>query len=104
VVVISVLAVSLTAACRGSDARVLVKGFRFQPKTMTVAAGTEVTWRQEDNTIHTLTSGVPGNKTGTFDRRSFGQGDEFSFTFSEPGTFRYFCDIHESMRGLVTVR
>ena len=103
VIAISLLATSFAASCRASGEQVLVKGFRFQPKAITVTTGTEVRWRQEDNTVHTLTSGVPGHKTGLFERRGFLQGDEFSFTFSKAGEFAYFCDIHKSMRGVVSV-
>ena len=101
---IVVLFAMLAVSCTGSSPSVLVKGFRFQPKTISIAAGSTVTWHQDDNTIHTLTSGVPGSKAGLFDHRGFRQGDDFSFMFSTPGTFPYFCDIHHSMRGQVTVR
>jgi plastocyanin len=104
VLVIGLLAAFLAGACRGSGERVLVKGFRFQPRAINVSPGTRVVWQQEDNTIHTITSGAPGRRSGLFDHRRFEQGDEFSFTFSSKGTFRYFCDIHKSMRGVVTVR
>lgn len=92
------------AACGGGGAEVLVKGFRFQPARATVAAGGTVTWKQQDNTTHTITAGVPGRPLGTFDRRDFGRGDEFSFTFEKTGRFSYFCRRHpEGMRGSVDV-
>ncbi len=91
--------------CGGGGADVLVKGFRFQPKEITVAVGSSVTWKQQDNTLHTLTAGTPGKESGVFDHRDFGQGNEFSFTFEESGTFPYFCANHpEGMRGTVRVR
>lgn len=101
-----VLAAALVAlaACGGGGPEVLVKGFRFQPRDIAVAVAGTVTWSQEDNTLHTITSGTPGDPTGLFDHRDFGQGDAFSFEFDEAGTFRYFCANHpEGMRGTVRV-
>jgi plastocyanin len=92
-------------ACGGSSgAEVLVKGFRFQPKQITVSVGGTVTWVQEDNTVHTITSGTPNDQTGLFDNKEFAQGEEFSFSFERAGTYPYFCRNHpEGMRGTVTV-
>ena len=92
------------AACGGGGSEVLVKGFRFQPTQLAVGVGDTVTWQQQDNTTHTITAGRPGSPSGEFDHRGFDQGDEFAFTFEQPGEFRYFCAIHpEGMRGTVTV-
>jgi plastocyanin len=102
-----VLGVGLAAcsACgSNAGAEVLVKGFRFQPKRLTVPVGGTATWSQEDNTLHTITSGTPNDETGLFDHEDFGQGERFSFTFESAGTYAYFCMNHpEGMRGSVTV-
>ncbi len=89
----------------GSDggAAVEVKGFRFQPADVSVASGETVEWTQTDNTIHTVTSGEPGSPDGEFDHRDFGQGETFSHVFAKAGTYEYFCSIHDSMTGTVTV-
>jgi plastocyanin len=50
-----------------------------------------------------VTSGVPGTPSGKFDQRVEG-GKTFSFTFADAGTYDYFCNIHNSMRGTVTVK
>lgn len=95
---------SAWACGASSGAEVLVKGFRFQPKQISVSAGDKVRWSQEDNTVHTITSGSPNDQTGLFDHADFGQGAEFSFTFDRAGTYPYFCRNHpEGMRGTVIV-
>lgn len=92
------------AACGGGGTPVLVKGFRFQPRSASVAVGETITWTQTDNTIHTITAGTPGRPSGAFDHQDFGQGESFSFTFERAGDFPYFCSIHpEGMRGEVKV-
>lgn len=94
----------LSGACAsGADAAAVdVDGFRFQPESIEVAAGTTVTWTNRDNTVHTATSGTPEAPDGVFDER-FGQDESASVTFDEAGTYPYFCAIHDSMRGEVRV-
>jgi plastocyanin len=82
---------------------VLIKGFIFKPSPLEVKTGTEVTWTNEDQILHTVTAGVPGNKTGTFDQAMPERGAVFSFNFNDPGTYPYFCDRHNSMTGTVIV-
>ena len=65
--------------------------------------GTTVKWVQNDNSIHTSTSGTPGLIAGVWDSGNLRVGETFSFTFDEPGEFPYFCRIHPSMTGTVTV-
>lgn len=82
---------------------VLVQGFRFQPAELTVAPGATVTWTNEDDIRHTATSGEPGTPDGTFAVSLDGKGSSGSFTFAEAGTYAYYCEVHESMRGTVVV-
>ncbi len=80
----------------------------FAPNPVTVAPGTEVEWKNTDTVGHTVTSGKPSdNETGTvFDSSTNGlikPGAEFKFTFQNPGTFDYFCQVHPWMTGQVIV-
>ncbi len=70
----------------------------YSPGTLTVAAGTTITWVNQDIVIHTVTSDI-----GLFDSGSMRPGDRFSFTFTTPGTFTYGCIPHPFMRGTVVV-
>jgi plastocyanin len=72
--------------------------FAFQPATLTVPVGTSVRFRNDDGDTHTFTSNA-----GAFNSGNVGTGQSFSFTFSTPGTFAYHCNIHSSMRGVITV-
>ena len=83
----------------GDDGVVNVKDFAFNPGTITVATGTEVTWTNDETGVaHTTTSNDDVWKSGVLQ-----PGDEFSSTFAEPGTFTYFCSIHPSMTATVVV-
>ncbi|HEY1266868.1 MAG TPA: plastocyanin/azurin family copper-binding protein [Candidatus Binatia bacterium] len=81
-----------------------IQTFQFQPKQIEVNAGTTVTWINQDDVRHTVTSGAPDNKDGRFDAPLADKGAKFSFTFSQPGTYTFFCDRHQHMRGEITVK
>jgi plastocyanin len=106
---LSVLAVGCASqpasspAAAVAGAQISIKGFAFNPNQPSVAKGATITWSNDDGTTHTVTSGVPGTPSGKFDQR-VEPGKTFSFTFSESGTYEFFCNIHNSMRGTITVK
>lgn len=87
---------------RGSN--VAIKLFQYQPGLIQVKAGTTVTWVNEDEIFHTVTAGEPEKKGGGFNAPLDGKGKSFSFTFSQPGTYTYYCERHEHMRGEIEIR
>ncbi len=88
----------------GRDAfAISIKGFAFNPNQHSVAKGATITWTNDDGTTHTVTSGVPGTPSGKFDQR-LEPGKTFTFTFTDTGAYEFFCNIHNSMRGTVTVK
>jgi plastocyanin len=80
-----------------------IKTFQFQPKAIEVHAGATVTWTNQDNIDHTVTSGTPESPDGAFASASFGKGKSFTATFERPGEYAYFCSKHKSMHGTVKV-
>jgi plastocyanin len=88
------------AAAQGGT--VSIKGFAFAPATLTVAKGTTVTFKNEDTTRHTVTSGANGTKDGKFDQ-SVDANAQASVTFDTPGTYQYYCALHAAMKGTVVV-
>jgi plastocyanin len=85
-------------------ANVTIKLFQYQPGRIQVKAGTTVTWLNEDEIFHTVTAVAREGKGGGFDAPLDGKGKSFSFTFSQPGVYTYYCDRHEHMRGEIEVR
>jgi plastocyanin len=96
-------ATSAPAAAGGASAAVDISGFAFAPATVDVAKGTTVTWSNKDGTTHHITSGTPPTGDGKFDGAVAG-GATFRFTFNDVGTFKYFCSIHTTMTGTITVK
>jgi plastocyanin len=87
----------------GATVDVSMKNIRFSPPQITVKAGTTVIWTNDDTVGHTVTSGTRGNPSGLFDSGDVPAGGTFSFTFTEPGTYNYYCKIHPGMDGVVIV-
>jgi plastocyanin len=104
-----ILGVTLAAAASGAgpadrEARVDVRLFQFKPSPTEVKVGTRVTWTTHDQIEHTVTSGIPEQRDGRFDARLSGKGATATLTFTEAGTYRYFCSRHNSMQAEVRVR
>ena len=83
---------------------VQVRNNLFSPSKLTVEPGDTVTWRWDVTRTHTVTSGTPPNRTGIFDS-DFKSSGNFSHTFDEEGTFKYYCRVHggSGMTGTITV-
>ena len=116
-------ALLIAGACAGQSEvseteteKIYVEGIAFSESDLTTQAGTTVTWVNRDDVPHTVTSGrggeqgIPGVKSGTeaqpdgvFAGDLTEDGTSYSFTFEQPGTYRYYCEIHASMRGRVVV-
>jgi plastocyanin len=78
---------------------VKIDNFSFGPATLTVPAGTSVTWTNRDDIPHTVAS-----TDGVFKSKALDTDEKFSFTFSKAGTYPYFCSIHPKMTGKVVVQ
>ena len=80
------------------EAQVKIDNFTFAPPSLTVKAGTTVTWRNEDDIPHTVAS-----STRVFKSKALDTDDSFSFTLTEPGSYEYFCSLHPHMTGKIVV-
>ena len=80
-----------------ADAIIAMEGFAFTDD-ITVAAGTEITIENRDDAAHTFTE-----VDGAFDTGSVSGGESTTVVIDEPGTYAYFCAIHPSMTGTITV-
>jgi plastocyanin len=104
-----------TATTSAPGPVVNLSSLMFNPPTTTVKVGTTVSWRNNEPITHTVTSGrfegvdkstglrSSQNPDGTFNAKLAGKGKTFSFTFTQPGTYTYYCDIHQGMNATITV-
>ncbi len=75
----------------------------YIPFNVSVSAGEEITWSNDDSAAHTVTSGLPGAPDGIFDSSLFMAGGTFSVTLDESGEYPYYCMVHPWMTGIITV-
>ena len=76
----------------------------YIPYHVTVSAGQEITWSNDDSAAHTVTSGTPSDGAdGIFDSSLFMAGGTFSVTLDEAGDYPYYCMVHPWMTGIITV-
>lgn len=87
----------------------------FLPSVMTIHSGDTITWINNDTEIHNIVSGKGitrfqfvttnnlGKSDGLFSSDSVKPGKSWSYTFSNPGTYHYFCSIHPWMNGAIVV-
>ena len=82
---------------RAEDVKVSIDNFTFNPQQLTVKAGTKVTFANHDDIPHTVVS-LQNFKSKVLDTEQ-----KFSFTFTTPGTYKYFCSLHPHMTGTIVV-
>jgi len=99
-VVGSVLAAGvLLARAEGTPNTVTIDNFFFTPGTITVKAGTTVTWTNKDDIPHGI-----GSANNAFPKsKALDTDNSYSFTFATPGTYQYFCYLHPKMVGSIVV-
>jgi len=80
-----------------------VKVFQFRPGRLDVKIGRSVTWVNQDDINHTVTS-APQSPGGAFDATLAGKGSTTTVTFAKRGVYPYFCSRHQAMRGEIRVQ
>jgi len=80
-------------------AEVKIDNFVFGPQTVTIPVGTTVTWTNHDDIPHTVVS-----TDGVFKSKVRDTDEKFSYTFTKPGTYPYYCSVHPKMTGTVVVK
>jgi plastocyanin len=76
-----------------------IDNFAFDPPDLTIAAGTTVTWKNDDGEVHKVQ-----DDHKRFSSSALDTDDSFSHTFATPGVYHYFCSIHPYMVGKIVVQ
>ncbi len=91
------LASALPGTARAANLDVKIDNFTFGPQKLTVKVGDTVTWTNEDDIPHLVVA------VGKFRSKALDTNDKYSFTFTAPGTYEYFCGLHPTMQGSIVV-
>ena len=81
------------------EAEISIQSFHFVPATLTVKAGTAVTWVNRDEEPHNVVS-----PERVFRSKAIDGGEKFTAVFDKPGTYNYLCAVHPRMRGTIIVQ
>ena len=91
---------SMGTEASSTTTEVTMSGLKFSPATVTVPAGSTVTWTNKEDAPHTITS-----KGGSdLKSKNLQKGGSFSHTFTAPGAYNYYCTVHPNMMGTVNVQ
>jgi plastocyanin len=85
-------------AATPGKATIKIANFDFGPATITVPAGTSVTWTNNDDDAHSVVADDKAFRSAPLDT-----GESYSFTFATPGAYAYHCGLHPQMHGKVIV-
>ena len=80
--------------------KIVIDNFTFEPKTLTVPAGTTLTWLNDDDAPHVVIGTDPESPIKS---QPLDTGDRYSITLTKPGTYGYFCSLHPHMTGTIIV-
>jgi len=109
VVILILSALALLISCSDSptgqsitdtkQAQVSITKYSYDPLILTIKKNTTVTWTNKDSEQHTITL------LGVFDSGTLGRRHQFSYTFTEPGTYTYTDLFYQNERvGKVIVK
>jgi len=102
--VAAALALSAGSAAAQSPQGVTVQTFQFKPTPIEVPVGSKVSFTNQDDITHTVTSGTPESRDGKFNHQLAGKGATATVELTQRGVYPYFCERHRSMRGEITVK
>lgn len=95
---------SPAVATNSKSVAVTIHTFAFNPNPLTIKVGTKVTWTNEDNIHHTVTSGKRDHPDNKFDGDLKSKGKTYSHVFTKAGNYSYFCEIHPGMDAEIIVK
>ncbi len=82
-----------------SYSTIMIQNFAYNPNTLTVKAGTNITWTNRDSAIHDVAS-----DSGAFASEDLAKGESYTYNFTKPGEYTYHCNEHPSMTGKIIVQ
>src|SRR5438270_707367 len=93
----TLLLIGAATTASAAEVTVTMDNFTYTPQEIKVKVGDTVKWINHDDIPHTVVS------AGKFRSKTMDTDDEFSFTFTAAGDYKYFCSLHPHMTGMVKV-
>jgi len=92
---------------KGTTWKVTLKDFKLMPRTISISAGDTIVWLNEDERRGRPLDHLLASHSEEFRSPTFTKGQNFSHTFSVPGTYTYFDILYKSrdlLEGTISVR
>jgi plastocyanin len=86
------------AAAAPQTTTVHIKNFQYVPQSITIHAGDNITFVNDDDEAHTVSA-----TDKAFDSGGLDTNQKWQHVFKTSGKFNYFCEMHPYMKGTVTV-
>jgi plastocyanin len=96
--IVAVHRIMAARPAEASNVEVKIDNFSFSPASLTVRVGTQITWMNRDDIPHTIVEDSRAFKSKVLDTD-----EKYTFTLSQPGTYKYYCSIHPRMTGKLVV-
>jgi plastocyanin len=93
------MAMAVMTSPAAADMAIKIDNFVFTPDTTEIAVGTTVTWTNDDDIPHAV-----GANDLSWRSHAMDTGESFSYTFTKPGIYEYFCTLHPHMKGKIVVK
>lgn len=88
------------ARAEAATQHVAMENYAYSPATLTIQVGDTVTWTNHDQAPHDV---VTTSAPAAFRSPLLNTGESWSFTFTVPGTYAYYCSVHPDMRAQIIV-
>ncbi|RZS31260.1 amicyanin [Herbihabitans rhizosphaerae] len=100
VMLAAVITLFAPGSAAAASAHVMIAQYAYGPSTVTVTAGDTVSWTNHDQAPHDVVT-----TSGPAQLRSpmMSNGQSWSFRFTQPGTYSYYCSVHPDMKAKVVV-
>jgi plastocyanin len=95
---VSALVSAAHARADPASTHIAIVDFAFEPSEQTISTGEPITWQNDGQEPHNVI-----DADGAWESPALANGQTYTFTFSTPGTYTYFCSIHSGMLGTITV-
>ena len=96
-----VAGVASLAAGPAPEVQVVIENFTFVPQSLVVAAGTRVTWINQDDIPHTVFN---VETPAAMHSRPLDTDDRFVLVLDRPGVYHFFCTLHPHMQSEIRVQ
>ena len=101
ILVVGLLFLLAPARAEAATQHVAMENYAYSPSSLTIQAGDTVTWTNHDQAPHNV---VTTSGPASLQSPLLAQGESWSFTFTVPGTYEYYCSVHPDMRAQVIVQ